>query len=456
MTNKFDRNRKNEEKIKKISLFLLPIFFSIAISANAQHESMNHQNSKFSPSSDQNSEKTDEVIEREVNQEMNMNALYGSYPMAREASGTSWQPDSSPHEGLNFMKDDWMFMVHGFANVIYDNQSGDRGDDKIFSESMLMLMGQRPLGNGTFGVRSMLSLDPLQGKNGYPLLLQTGETGDGVSPLIDRQHPHDFFMELAMTYSAPLSEESSVFGYIGLPGEPALGPPAFMHRFSGMDNPEAPISHHWIDSTHITYGVTTLGYVWQNVKLEGSAFRGREPDEDRWDIEAGSLDSYSTRLSYNPMENWAFQISYGDIDSPEQLHPSVDTKRYTASAAYNKPFENGNWQTILAWGRNNNDPGVTVDAYLLESGIQLKKIHTLFTRFERAEKDELFPEDGPLEGDMFKVNKSTLGYIYDFPEWKQTQWGIGGTYSWHFLPDELDAAYGKTPVSYMIFARVKL
>jgi hypothetical protein len=387
---------------------------------------------------------------------MDMKALYGPYPMTREASGTSWQPDSTPHEGLHFVKDDWMFMAHGFANVIYDHQGGKRGDDKTFSESMFMLMGQRPLGTGTLGVRSMVSLDPLMGKDGYPLLLQTGETHDGMSGLIDRQHPHDLFMELALTYNQPTSEESSIFGYIGLPGEPALGPPAFMHRFSGSDNPEAPISHHWLDSTHITYGVTTLGYVWKNLKLEGSAFRGREPDEDRWDIESPKLDSYSTRLSYNPTSNWSFQVSYGDIDSPEQLHPDVDTERTTASAAYNKLFKKGNWQTMLAWGRNNNDPGNRLDAFLIESVLQLKKTHTLFTRFERAEKDELFSEGDPLEGEIFNVNKSSLGYIYDFPQWKQLQWGIGGTYSWHFLPDELDAAYGEMPTSYMIFARVKL
>jgi hypothetical protein len=111
---------------------------------------------------------------------------------------------------------------------------------------------------------------------------------------------------------------------------------------------------------------------------------------------------------------------------------------------------------MLAWGRNNNDPGNRLDAFLIESALQLKKTHTLFTRFERTEKDELFSEGDPLEGEIFNVNKSSLGYIYDFPQWKQLQWGIGGTYSWHFLPDELDAAYGEMPTSYMIFARVKL
>ena len=427
---------------KNIFTFFI-MFSSISMSVHAQHEHRDHEN-------------VQSMSDEHQGMKMDMKALYGPYSMAREASGTSWQPDLTPHEGLHFMKNDWMFMAHGFANVIYDHQGVKRGDDKTFSESMFMLMGQRPLGTGTLGVRGMISLDPLMGKDGYPLLLQTGETHDGKNGLIDRQHPHDLFMELALTYSQPISEESSIFGYIGLPGEPALGPPAFMHRFTGMDNPEAPISHHWLDSTHITYGVTTLGYVWKNLKLEGSAFRGREPDEDRWDIESPELDSYSARISYNPTSNWSFQVSYGDIDSPEQLHPDVDTERTTASAAYHKPFKTGNWQTILAWGRNSNDPGNRLDAFLVESALQLKKTHTLFTRFERTEKDELFSEGDPLEGEIFNVNKSALGYIYDFPEWKQLQWGIGGTYSWHFLPDELDAAYGEMPTSYMIFARVKL
>jgi len=171
------------------------------------------------------------------------------------------------------------------ANAVYDHQGGPRGDTKTLSTSMLALMAQRPLSDGTLGLHAMVSLDPLMGKRGYPELLQTGETADGQNRLIDRQHPHDLFMELAASGSLPLSGDSSVFGYLGLPGEPALGPPAFMHRLSAVDNPEAPISHHWLDSTHITYGVVTVGYVFRNIKLEGSAFHGREPDQNRYDIE---------------------------------------------------------------------------------------------------------------------------------------------------------------------------
>ena len=385
--------------------------------------------------------------------DMPMHGMYGSYSMNREASGTSWQPDSTPMEGLMFMSNDWMVMLHGYANGIYDHQGGPRGGTETFSTSMFMFMAQKDIGPGTFGFRSMVSLDPLMGKSGYPLLLQTGETANGRTPLIDRQHPHDFFMELAGTYSIPLTTTRSIFIYLGLPGEPALGPPAFMHRFSGIDIPEAPITHHWLDSTHITYGVATLGYVWCNFKLEASAFKGREPDQFRWNIESPKLDSHSFRLSYNPNENWSLQVSYGHIVSPEQLDPNVNTNRTTASVIYNKPFgENNNWQTTLAWGQNNHHPGHTLNGYMLESAVNIKKTHTIFGRFERVDEDELLQENHQV----FTVNKLSLGYIYDFPIWKSLQPGIGALISTYDLPAALRTVYGNRPFSYMLFGRIKL
>jgi hypothetical protein len=388
---------------------------------------------------------------------MSMQGMLGKYSASREASGTSWQPDASPHEGIHFSYEEWNAMVHGFATVIYNNQGGERGDQEIFGTNMLMAMAQRPLGQGTLGVRTMLSLEPWTvGQDGYALLLQTGETADGRTELIDRQHPHDFFMELAGTYSVPVTSESSVFVYAGLPGEPALGPPTFMHRFSGIEIPEAPITHHWLDSTHITFGVLTLGYIWNNFKIESSTFRGREPDEDRWDIEAPGIDSYSARLSVNPTEKLALQVSYGMIDSPEQLHPQVDTDRATVSASYHERWGETHWQTTLAWGRNMNDPGRNLDAGLLESTMTFAKTHTVFGRAETVEKDELFDDDAPRHGQIFHVNKVSLGYIYDFPEWNEMRWGVGGLGGVHFLPSSLDDTYDDTPVSFMVFVRAKI
>lgn len=381
--------------------------------------------------------------------------MYGPYAMTREATGTSWQPDSTPHEGLHLMRGDWMMMAHGSAYGIYDRQSGPRGGEKAFSASMLMLMARRSLGDGALGLRAMASLDPAMGKGGYPLLLQTGETADGRTALIDRQHPHDLFMELAASYSRPVAENLSAFAYAGLPGEPALGPPAFMHRFSAQDNPAAPITHHWLDSTHITYGVATLGLIRGDWKWESSAFHGREPDQYRWDLEAPKFDSFSTRLSYNPSRDWSLQVSYGRIVSPEALEPSVDQDRLTASASWNWRLADSPGQTTLAFGRNDNQPGHRLNAYLLESAVRIARTHTIFARAERVDKDELF-DSGPRQGNVFTVNKLGAGYLYDFARWGRTQWGVGASGDVLLIPASLKPAYGSTPTSFMIFARVKI
>ncbi len=377
-------------------------------------------------------------------------APVGAYPMTREATGTSWQPDSTPHEGLHIMSGDWMAMVHGYADQIYDRQGGPRGADKNFSESMLMADASHPLGGGTFGLRGMWSLDPAMGKNGYPLLLQTGETADGRTGLVDRQHPHDLFMEMAATYSYPLNEDSSVLGYAGLPGEPALGPTAFMHRYSGMDNPEAPITHHWLDSSHVTFGVMTFGYIWRDLKLEGSSFRGREPDQYRWDVEAPKFDSYSTRLSFNPGPDWALQVSYGHIVSPEQLTPDVNQDRVTASASWNWRAWEQPGQTTFAYGRDRNTPGLNLDAYLLESAVHIQKTHTVFARAERVNKDEL------MGSTAYTVGKFSVGYIYDFAPIHHARFGVGGVGSVLFVPEALKGVYGSTPTAFMVFVRAKL
>lgn len=382
--------------------------------------------------------------------------MYGQYAMTREASGTSWQPDATPMEGLHRMIGPWSTMWHGTVNLVYDHQGGPRGGNKSFSESMFAGMGQRPLGGGTLGVRAMVSLDALTGKRGYPLLFQTGETADGRTPLIDRQHPHDLFMELAASYSHPLPGGRSVFAYVGLPGEPALGPPAFMHRFSGMDSPEAPLTHHWLDSTHITFGVITAGYVGHTVKLEGSVFNGREPDQHRWNIELRKLDSASVRLSWNPSPAWSLQVSHGRLDSPESLEPEVSLRRTTASASYQHNVGRNRMQTTLAWGRNRKQPGQTTDGWLLESAWKLGERNTVFGRAERVENGELFRDDEAFHGQVFAVRKLSVGVIREIASVGHAKFGVGGMISRYDAPRTLDGTYGASPSSYMIFFRVKL
>jgi hypothetical protein len=387
--------------------------------------------------------------------------FYGAYSMNREASGTSWQPEGTPGSGLHFIHGDWMWTLHGVAAVVYDHQGGKRGDTDFFSPNMLIFTGNRALGAGTFGVRSMFTAEPISvGDDGYAELLQTGTTGYGKVPLIDHQHPHDLFTELAVTYSLTLKHDSSVFGYLGLPGEPALGPPKVVQRFSGIDNPEAPLTYDWLDSSHTEFGVATVGYIWKQFKLDASIFRGRQPDEHRSDIQTKlrwpKFDSYSVRLSYNPTPAWAFQASYGDLNSPEELVPNVDVVRFTASAIYHKTWKKNNWQTTLAWGQNRENPGKTFDGFLLESALNFCDTHTILGRAERVSKDGLFPPGSSLEGKEFTVNKVSLGYIYDFPKFHHIRFGVGGLGSAHFLPASLKSSYGDTPLSFLLFVRAKL
>jgi hypothetical protein len=392
-----------------------------------------------------------------------MTGAFGPYPMTREASGTSWQPDATEMDGIHAMYGPWMTMFHGYVDTVYDHQGGPRGASQGYSASMLMAMASRPLGNGTLGLRAMVSLDPTIGKSGYPLLFQTGETADGHTALVDRQHPHDLLMELSASYSHNLGADSSVFVYAGLPGEPALGPPAFMHRASGMDNPEAPLTHHWLDSTHITFGVVTAGYVWRAFKLEASGFNGREPDQFRWNVETRKFDSASARLSWNPTPDWSLQVSHGRLDSPEALEPDVVVHRTTASAIYQRTVAGMATQTTLAWGRNRHDPGTTTNGYLLESSLRVRADTTVFGRFEAVQNGELFGHGHDadaatvaLQDRVFNVKKLSVGAVHDFAQLGRVKFGVGGVVSAYAKPGALDTVYGDSPSSWMVFFRAKL
>ncbi|MFL6755678.1 MAG: hypothetical protein ACJ8FI_12480, partial [Sphingomicrobium sp.] len=384
---------------------------------------------------------------------MEMAAALGPYPMQRESSGTAWQPDTSGHIGLHVTSGDWSLMAHGVLNLVTDHQSGRRGDDKAFASGMLMGMARRPLGNGTLQFKAMVSPDPLMGKSGYPLLLASGETANGVDRLIDRQHPHDFFMELSGSVSQSVGAKSSLFVYAGLAGEPAFGPPAFMHREAILDSPEAPISHHWLDSTHISFGVVTAGVVLGRAKIEVSRFNGREPDQHRWDIETGPLDSTAIRLSWNPTASLALQGSWGHFIDPEQLEPGVDQKRLSASLLYAHDLAPG-WKLAgtLAWGRKTAH-GHNDDAYVAEASLK----HggwTLFGRGEMTENRELTDtEDGPA----YRVGKISLGAVRDFPVTDHLSLGAGGLVAIYFVPEVLQPLYGgSNPVGTMGFVRLRL
>jgi hypothetical protein len=376
----------------------------------------------------------------------------GQYPMTQDASGTAWQPVSTPMQGLMWSSGGWSGMAHGYVDLVDDRQGTARGGDTVFSESMLMVTAQHGAGPGTLTFKSMVSLDPVMGPYGYPLLLQTGETGNGTTPLIDRQHPHNLLMELAGVYAVPIAAGTSAFLYAGFPGEPALGPATFMHRASGEDDPAAPISHHWLDSTHITFGVVTAGVTHGPLKIEASVFNGREPDQHRWGFQPFRLDSWSTRVTLNPTRDLSFQVSYGYLHSPEQLTPDENQKRLTASGTYNRHFAGGNWQTTLAWGQDRDQPGNVLAAWLLESALTLGN-NTLFARAETVQKDDLLAGSDAIA----RVSETTLGYVYDIPVARHVALGLGLQGTVNYVPASLRAAYGTSnPTGAMPFVRLKI
>jgi hypothetical protein len=379
-------------------------------------------------------------------------------PMSREGSGTSWIPDSSPMYSRMFMFGENMLMLHGAIFPRYTNVSPRRGDDRIDAPNWFMAMFSHPLGESTqFGSRLMMSLDPLtEGGRGYPLLFQSGESWNR-EPLHDRQHPHDLFDELSFSLSQKFDHDLSAYVYFGYPGEPALGPPTFMHRPSAMDDPDAPLGHHWQDSTHVTFGVATAGLAWHNLKVEGSIFTGREPDENRYNFEQPRFDSYSGRISWNPTQNLALQVSYGYIHSPEGLDPELNRHRTTASLIYNLPLGNdSNWANSFVWGQNNDTGEGKTQSFLVESDYQRGR-DTVYFRWEHVEKSghELVLNEAP-DTRVFPIGAYTLGYVRDLSHGNGIDIGLGTQFTINNRPATLDRYYGDDlGYAFQFFLRVR-
>ncbi|MDE8653340.1 hypothetical protein [Novosphingobium album (ex Liu et al. 2023)] len=374
-------------------------------------------------------------------------------PVPAAGSGTSRLPaNEGPMRGLHVMAGNWMLMAHGYVSGQYTDHSGPRGDDNAYITSMAMLTAERETGFGRVQLRSMLSLEPAMQARGYPNLFATGETAGGVA-LVDRQHPHDLFMELAARVDFDIAPDTRLFLYGGPVGEPALGPSAFVMRASSGYNPEPPIAHHWFDSTHITYGVVTAGLASSRWQIEGSAFRGAEPDEHRWNIETPKLDSWSVRATFHPGPQWALQASYGQIHEPETLHPGEDEHRFTASAHY---ADGKGFTAMAGFSAKDRVPGRTLTAWLGEANWNLDAHNTLFGRIENVANDELFPDHhDPLHDRAFRVTKLQAGYARRIAL-DPFELALGGSLATFAKPDALDAAYGSNPWGYTLFARLSL
>ena len=383
--------------------------------------------------------------------------------MERMGSGTTWIPDAVTLPARHFMAGAWELMVHGVVFGQYIKQDGPRGDDQFGSLNWGMFMASRELAGGRFQARTMLSLDPATvSKSGYPLLLQSGEALEG-QPIRDRQHPHDFWMELGVLYERPVSSSLGISLYAAPSGEPALGPVAFMHRPSAMDNPFAPLGHHWQDATHISFGVLTAGFFGRSWKLEGSVFNGREPDEERWNFDRMKLDSYSGRLTLNPGPAWSLSAGYGYLASPELLNPDESVHRFTAGALHGaKLGMDGQWSSAFVYGMNksshHDDPSHSV---ALESEAILDRWNTILFRTELVQKSaEDLALDDPQTGldpdERFSVSSFSLGYIRELGRGWGTTVGLGAMGTVNRVPAALESAYGsRTPLGGVVFLRIR-
>jgi hypothetical protein len=376
-------------------------------------------------------------------------------PVERESSGTAWAPDSSPVYAKMKMNGDgsmWMLMGLGFLRYTKIGSSrnvsvaGKGSHQRVDAPTMLMVMYSKPIGDASqIGFRGMFSLDPLiQRGYGYPLLYQTGEQFRG-RPVHDRQHPHDLFSELAVTFSHKFDAKRSFYLYAGYPGEPALGPPMYLHRASGMNNPDAPIGHHWQDATHITFGVITAGFSFGKSKIEASAFNGTEPNENRWNFDKPKLNSFSARFSANPTKNLALQISHGYLKHPEPLEPEVRIlRKTTASAVYNKKLdEDHNWASTFVLGQNYAN-GDHLNSFLLESNYDFFRT-AVFGRFETVKKTgHDLVLDPPVDRGQFWLDILSVGYIRDIARSKGLDIGLGAMATLDHNPSSLKPVYGGT------------
>jgi hypothetical protein len=380
------------------------------------------------------------------------------------SSGTSMNPAGWPMPMDMRPLGSWNTMFMGQAFIVDTQQSGPRGGDKLYSENWFMANAEHRVGSqGAFQADLMLSLEPATiADRRYPLLFQTGETAYG-KPIVDGQHPHNLIMGLGFEYARSLSENTTLQLYFAPVGDPALGPAAYPHRASAMELPQATLSHHLQDSTHISDDVITAGIAYRQFKLEASGFHGAEPGENRWIIQQGSINSWAARLWYFPTKHWAGQVSAGRLTKPEALERG-DQIRTTASVEYSVPMPGGSWSSSLIWGRvHDTGTGHNLNSYLAESELPIRSKNFITGRIELVDKDELFDDEPSIAlqlaqtyGSTFRVGAYIIGYTRDIDIFPGIETGIGFNIETYSLPIAIKPYYGDHPAGGNIFLRIRL
>ena len=357
------------------------------------------------------------------------------------------------------MRSGWMFMQDGIVFVNFNQQGGPRGGDDFIAPNWWMGMASRETSKGRLTVNAMLSLDPaIVGQDGYLELFQTGEALNG-QPIINRQHPHNLFMQLAAVWRMPVTAATGFTVAGGPVGEAALGPVAYMHRASAADNPTAPLSHHTFDSTHVSFGVVTVGVDHGPWVVEGSVFNGREPDQNRWDFDFGRLDSFSGRVWYRPNDEWEFQASSGRLVSPEELEPGVNVVRSTVTGSWTQKNGASIASVTAGFGVNSTNNQGTRSAFFIE-GARHTDLNTLYSRFEAVQVETVLLETGEIvEGPLANVKNTvlalTVGGVHDLWAWHGFEGGFGADVTFYGVPDVLQPMYANFPVSFHVFFRLR-
>ena len=347
----------------------------------------------------------------------------------------------------------WSWDAKVFAG--YNYQWREFTDFQEFeSQNWVMGGGTRRAGSGRVSVDAMLSFEPFTVQAlGSPQVFQTGETYK-QAPLIDYQHPHDLYMSLGARYERTV-RGSRAFVEVDAVGSPAIGPPVFMHRPSAAENPSSSLSHHMLDATHVTPGVVTAGVERAGIKLEGSWFRGLEPDENRKDIDFGPLDSWALRGTWQ-RGPWTAQVSGAQLTKPEWVEPFYDMARLTASVAFTG--SDGRLAAFVAWGQNREFHGI-LDAYLFEATLRPRPRHAWYTRVELVTKDILgaggrHPQGFDHFHPLSRVGAFTGGYVYDAVVSRAGRFGVGGDATVYYVPPNLKVNYG-APASFHVFLRYR-
>lgn len=382
-------------------------------------------------------------------------------PMNRNGSGTGWVPDTSPMYMYMWGDQKSNLMLHGNIVLRYNKQDvfgkGSRGDTKIDAPNWFMGMYNRMVGErGLLNATAMISFDPITvGARGYPLLFQSGETYNG-NRLVDRQHPHDFISGLSLGYTHMLSRDVDLTAYFGYPGEPALGPPAFMHRISALNNPDAVLGHHWQDATHIVFGVGTLGVRIKKFKIEGSVFTGREPDEKRYNFDQARFDSYSYRISFNPNPDYSIQVSQGFLREPELVEPGIDVTRTTASVIRSKSLRMMNWSQTLVWAMNDKESHTAKEhSVLYENNLQFPK-QAIYSRYEFVQKAaEDLDLTSALGDNHVDIHAVTIGYNRNIAPFAPVEILLGAQGTLNFPAPELREFYGSRPLGVEVYLQLR-